>query len=306
VADPNVPTPEERIDPTANLQGWLDKHTQEASAEPDAQPEPVAEPATEVTPEPEVTTQPVNWREAVIEGDDVGYGFFKGKKVPEVIKSYTSLLADYQAKAARLAQFEREQELARQAQAAPPAASQPDYAATIENKLYEDPRVIATSVVELARAEARQEFAEQARRAAAQQEVITAKTGHEQLVTYVAEQYGMEPRRAAKIVIGTYPQLKQMYEAQGVVDAFTNPNHAWNEVREMLGDPRPAVAPVAIQAPPVPQLSDPPGSSRPKSTPPNVKASPLSDEVSKTYEAVAKIAGLDPDRMKARAARHKH
>ncbi len=292
--DTTTATPVERPDP-ANLTAWLaDRDTRARAEAPAEPPAPAA-----VTPP---AAQPVNdWREAVIDGDDVEYGFFRGKKVPDVINSYRSLYGDYQTKSVRLAELERENAGLKHPPK-PEAPSQPDHLAIITDKFYEDPAMVATQIEELATQKAREIYkqereGERATQAAEQQwnsGVSAATTA----AKTAAETYGWSEQDAQKRVVATFPYLKQLQD-KGYADAFTNPTYYDHYVRELFGEPAPKADPVV--PPPVPVLSDPPGVKRPAAVTTPVKAvSALDDETSRTYDAVAKLTGLDPAKLKKR------
>jgi hypothetical protein len=300
VTDPNVET-EVGIESIENLIDRIDaKHRDAEAEEPTGQSDTPAAPAEPNVAVAEPQSQPAaDWREFVLP-DDVPHGFFKGKKLPQVFESISHAERAKQEAERERNEYKRQLEELQRAQA--PQASQHDPKARIAEHFYEDPAQVADGFEELA-----SRVYEQRRAVERQQEAETERvtTSHRAL-TAVAEQvmkdYGWDAQRAERAVVSTMPHLKAMYERDGVSDAWTNPNYAYNIVREIVGAPQPATP--AIQAPPVPELSDPPGSGRPASAVPNVKPSALSTERAKAYEAVAKIAGLDPERLKARGARH--
>jgi hypothetical protein len=88
VSTSQAPEPVEKIDPTANLGEWLEKDLQSIRGET---PVAKSEDLTPATPMPEPPQPPAtSWRDVVF-GDDVENKFFKGKPVPEVLKSYNEL-----------------------------------------------------------------------------------------------------------------------------------------------------------------------------------------------------------------------
>jgi hypothetical protein len=294
------------IDPSENLTGWLEaRKARDAGAEEQTgQSEQPATPAEPTVAVPDLQNQPaaVDWREFVLP-EDVPHGFFKGKKLPEVFESISHAERAKQAAERERNEYRRELEALKAERAAPPKPSQPDPRTIIAESFYEDPGAVANQIAELARQEARQIFTEEQTRlneqTAVRQTFDAGKAAMESVAAKTASEYGWNPQAAEMNVVATFPFLRNLLE-QGYTDAFTNPEHAERIIRQMHGDPRPAAP--TIQAPPVPQLPDPPGSGRNAARQPNVKESALRDEDAKTYEAVAKLVGLDSDRFKKRGA----
>lgn len=315
MSEPEV-QPEERISPIDNLSGWLDAKTRDA--EPEEQTGQSAEPASPAEPtvaEAPVETQPaVNWREVVI-GEDVDHGFFKQKKVPEVIESYKhAQLAMQEAQRERnealkeleALRREREAEAAVrrvtgvQPQVAAPAAD--PYEERIQALWFENPseaqRLIQERATENARRTAEEVFtsAEANRWAAEHQR--SAQAAANTAIERVSQLYNITQQEAEFAVTGALPFLinRAASEGDGV---WLAPENYIETVRLVRGNP--AIAAPTIPMTPVPELSDPPGSKRAAAAQTRgSQPSPLTREEEQTRRALAGQFGLDPKDLIAR------
>lgn len=300
-------TPKESVNLTDNPSAWFDKKDAERTDKTDAPSEgakvdSAASPAEPTVADPKPETQPApSWKDTVI-GDDVDHGFFRGKKVPQVIESYRHAELAKQNAERKAAELERQ--LAQMQQAQKPA---PSVDPEINRLWFENPEAAYRMLEERAKAEAarvaderfQQNWEVQSRN---QQIAHTFEEGSKAYDAARAE-LKLDPdtwndRAPAVLLHLTNPQSRYYGDGNGIMRSadMVKVHNA------LFGVPQ---APVVV-ATPAPEPPSPPGAKKPAVSAPSAdKASPLTREASRAAKTFAENFGLDPEKFAARFAQNK-
>lgn len=291
---------------TDNPTAWFEKKDAERTEKTDAPGEDakVSKPASPAEPtvaEPKAEPQPPSWKDIVI-GDDVDHGFFRGKKVPQVIESYRFAEKAKQDAERRAAELERQLAQAQQAQRPPEPSGDPE----INRLWFENPEAAYKKVQEQAAATAAQ-VAD-----ARFQENWATQTRNQQIADTFEQ--GSRAYEAAQRELNVAPEMWKL-RSPLVLLHLTNPDSPYygdghgikrsadmvNTYKALFGDPQPVVV-----AKPAPEPPPPPGAKKPAVTAPSADhTSPLSREASRAAKTFAENFGLDPERFAARFAQNK-
>lgn len=302
-----------RIDPSENLDAWLDKKIAR-DAEPEAetgQSDAPDSPAQPTVTDSVQSAQP-DWREQVLP-EDVPHGFFRGKKVGDLFESYTHAERAKQDAERQRNEIQRELEQLRREREAEAAArrvlteQQPAAQAPttdeIEAAWFENPARAKALLMQQAEERARNAVREELGRAQeanqAEQRVQYAQQAAAHAVQRVADAYGIDEQAAQRRVMGTFALMSAHEQANNDPSVWLNPEAYLYFAEQISGGPPP---PASYPAPtPAPELPDPPGSKR--SAPPASRVSQpsaLRAETEDAYRALAAVVGADPDRVIAR------
>lgn len=302
-----------KINPADNLDGWLNERLDAKGAVESDPAQPTTETVAQAPPQPVI-----DWREVVLP-DDVDHGFFRGKKVPQVIDSYRNAEARLKQKEQESADLRRQLDgLQRQREAEDAArkvqqqqqAPTPSPDAEIERLWFDNPKEAAARVREQAIAESR---------AITQQEVQKARQ-EAQAESYQTRVYeaGTRASDAARRTLNldeatwklrgkaVYLELTdQRSDYFGDGQNLFRPEEIVKTYKALWGEPAKADAtPIVVKQAPEPP--NPPGTKKPASQAADSPgASPLSAERQRAIKTIASIGRVDPKLIEKRQADRK-
>lgn len=273
-----------------NLSKWLEERDAKDRAET---PEPEAQPETPAVPAQ--VAQPVtDWREVVLP-EDVDHGFFRGKKVPDVLKAY-----EHSERAKQQAERERNElkaELDRERAARQSPSKPAEEAPEISRQWFENPDAVYARIearaAEIAEAKVQEHWETKTR----EQKIADTYDKGGKAYDVARETLNVDPVKwnlQAPLVLLhlTNPDSPLYGDGQGIMSA----ERMTNAYKELFGDPTPAPA-LAVK-PAAPEPPPPPGAKRAAATtsaPDNT--SPLSDEDRRARQEIARITGLDANKL---------
>lgn len=296
-------TPQPKVTVDQNPAEWVNQNLSKAAA-PDAPPQGTPAESPAVQPNPLELNLP----------EDFEHGFFRGKPVKELYKSFRATEAEMQRAQREAKELRDEKERLRAEVAAKNLAvqmaaeqhqrqTQPqDNLSNIERVWFENPKEAARLLREETLAEARRIAAETQTKTSAET-IATITTRDRQTRATAAYEEARQRlnldeatwQKRAKAVLAEITDPQSRYFGDGQTSGPLVTQNYIDAYKDIYGEP----APTVTVAPAKPAAGNPPGAHKPASTvapPPNAGLPTLATEKRAALERTAQSLGIDPEK----------